>query len=88
MVNDTGTLSLADQGRITTGLEYYFGAFGTTVTLDEIINQARQLRNPTVYRNCKCSTLSGSVRAASHAPRLPKPWQQLGSAACRRRVVR
>ena len=39
VVNSTGSVSLADRGRITTGLEYYFGAFGTTVTLDEVINQ-------------------------------------------------
>jgi hypothetical protein len=39
VVNQTGSLTLADRGRITTGLEYYFGAFGTTVTLDEIIDQ-------------------------------------------------
>jgi hypothetical protein len=41
VVNSTGSVSLADRGRITTGLEYYFGAFGTTVMLDEVINQVR-----------------------------------------------
>ncbi len=40
VVNDTRSLSVDNRGRITTGLEYYFGAFGNNVTLDEIINQA------------------------------------------------
>ncbi len=41
VVNDTGSLSEANRGRITTGLEYYFGAFGDNVTLNEVINEAR-----------------------------------------------
>ena len=41
VVNDTGSLTPQTQGRVTTGLEYYFGAFGSTVTLDEIISQVR-----------------------------------------------
>lgn len=41
VVNDTGSLSEANRWRITTGLEYYFGAFGDNVTLNEVINEAR-----------------------------------------------
>lgn len=39
VVNSTASLTPTNRGRVTTGLEYYYGAFGTTVTLDEIIDQ-------------------------------------------------
>lgn len=85
-MNTTGSLTPTDEGRVTTGLEYYFGAFGTTVTLDAIIDQvsfhemsACKPSPPSASCSLLCPKLDQGLFAGCCACSLPAkdPWVSL-----------